>query len=322
VNRSESDWKVNNHLLPPFGFYALVHNRPSNRQLPVANRSLEVAIEKLPTVDGERVIAEWALSEQFAYCNARTQVLFGWTPIQLIGAQVRWLGNRRFELELRWRADRPTSEPHHVFVHFVNPKSKRGEQIAFQGDHAPDVPTTQWRGEIVTRTVVTVPQDWGADRYSVRVGLWNPKTGYRIRLMGDTDDTLRVIVGDLILEGSGNQITGVRLELNPNLTKLPEWLKRWNTQGKLVDFSFAVTDGAFRFDRKNLTLIPLPDHQPFTVTLRLDKLLGKTVRITAIEAINEDGKVVGKVQFNQTRNEVTFKTQTGVFGYRLVAEIK
>jgi hypothetical protein len=289
---------------------------------PIANRPLEVAIEKLPTVDGERVIAEWALSEQFAYCNARTQVLFGWTPIQLIGAQVRWLGNRKFELELRWRADRPTSEPHHVFVHFVNPKSKRGEQIAFQGDHAPDVPTTQWQGEIVTRTVVTVPQDWGADRYSVRVGLWNPKTGYRIRLMGDTDDTLRVIVGDLILEGSGNQITGVRLELNPNLTKLPEWLKRWNTQGKLVDFSFAVTDGAFRFDRRNLTLIPLPDHQPFTVTLRLDKLLGKTVRIAAIEAINEGRKVVGKVQFNQTRNEVTFKTQTGVFGYRLVAEVK
>jgi hypothetical protein len=34
VNRSESDWKVNNHLLPPFGFYALVHTRPSNRQSP------------------------------------------------------------------------------------------------------------------------------------------------------------------------------------------------------------------------------------------------------------------------------------------------
>jgi hypothetical protein len=317
VNRSESDWKVNNHLLPPFGFYALVHSRPSNRQSPVANRSLEVAIEKLPTVDGERVIAEWALSEQFAYCNARTQVLFGWTPIQLISAQVRWLGNRRFELELRWRADRPTSEPHHVFVHFVNPKSKRGEQIAFQGDHAPDVPTTQWQGEIVTRTVVTVPQDWGADRYSVRVGLWNPKTGYRIRLMGDTDDTLRVIVGDLILEGSGNQITGVRLELNPNLTKLPEWLKRWNTQGKLVDFSFAVTDGAFRFDRRNLTLIPLPDHQPFTVTLRLDKLLGTAKRITAVEALDEMGKVIGSVPFTQRNGEVTFKTQAGVFAYRL-----
>jgi hypothetical protein len=156
----------------------------------------------------------------------------------------------------------------------------------------------------------------------MRIGLWHPPTGQRLRLVGDSDDTMRLIVGDLVLEGNGEQITGVRLELNPNLTKLPEWLKRWNMQGKLVDFSFAVTDGAFRFDRKNLTLIPLPDHQPFTVTLRLDKLLGKTVRITAIEAINEDGKLVGKVQFNQTRNEVTFKTQTGVFGYRLVAGIK
>ncbi|MCS3919689.1 hypothetical protein Q2T83_13845 [Fervidibacter sacchari] len=322
VNRSGSDWKVNNRTLPPFGFYALVHIRSSSRQSPIANRSLEVAIEKLPTVDGDKVIAEWALSEQFAYCNARTQVLFGWMPIQLIGAQVRWLGNRRFELELRWRADRPTSEPHHVFVHFVNPKSKRGEQIAFQGDHAPDVQTTQWHGEILTRTVVTVPQDWGADRYGVRVGLWNPKTGYRLRLMGDSDDTLRLVAGDLILEGRGDQITNARLEPNPNLTKLPEWLNRWNTQGKLVDFGFAVTDGAFRFDRKTLTLIPLPDHQPFTVTLRLDKLLGKNVRIAAVEAIDEGGKVISKVQFTQILNEVTFKTQAGVFGYRLVAEVR
>jgi hypothetical protein len=135
--------------------------------------------------------------------------------------------------------------------------------------------------------------------------------------MGDTDDTLRVIVGDLILEGSGNQITGVRLELNPNLTKLPEWLKRWNTQGKLVDFSFAVTDGAFRFDRRNLTLIPLPDHQPFTVTLRLDKLLGTTKRIAAVEALDEMGRVIGSVPFTQRNGEVTFKTQAGVFAYRL-----
>ena len=317
VNRGDSDWKVNNRLLPPFGFYALVHSHSSNRQSPIASRSLEVSIEKLPTVDGERIISEWALSERFAYCNARTQVLFGRAPIQLIGAQVRWLGNRRFELELRWRADRPTSEPHHVFVHFVNPKSKRGEQIAFQGDHAPDLPTTQWQGEIVTRTVVTVPQDWGADRYSVRVGLWNPKTGYRARLMSDSDDTLRVIVGDLILEGSGDQITSARLELNPNLTKLPEWLKRWNTQGKPVNFGFAVTDGAFRFDRKTLTLIPLPDHQPFTVTLRLRQLLGTTKRITAVEAVDEAGKVIGSVSFTQRNDEVTFRTQAGVFAFRL-----
>jgi len=103
------------------------------------------------------------------------------------------------------------------------------------------------------------------------------------------------------------------LELNPNLTKLPEWLKRWNTQGKLVDFGFALTDGAFRFDRKTLTLIPLPDHQPFTVTLRLRKLLGTTKRISAVEAVDETGKVIGSVPFTQRNDEVTFKTQAGVF---------
>ncbi len=305
VNRSEQDWHIVGRTLPSFGFYAQVGN-------------VRAAIEKLPTTDGSSVIAEWALSERYAYCNARTKVLFGWTPIQLVGVEVRWLGNRRFELTLRWKADKPTEEPHHVFIHFTNPKSQRGEQIAFQGDHAPDIPTTQWQGEIVTKTVVTVPQQWGADRYGVRIGLWNPKTGYRLRLMGDVDDTLRLVAGDLVLEGEGNNITGSKLELNPNLTKTPEWLKRWNIQGKPVDFGFAVTDGAFRFDRKTLTLTPLPDHEPFTVTLRLDKLLGKAMKISAVEALDENGKVISSVPFKQRDGEVTFKTQIGVFAYRLV----
>ncbi|MEM2051233.1 MAG: hypothetical protein QXZ11_08985, partial [Thermoproteota archaeon] len=304
VNRSEQDWHIGNRTLPPFGFYAQVGN-------------VRAAIEKLPTTDGSSVIAEWALSERYAYCNARTKVLFGWTPIQLVGVEVRWLGNRRFELTLRWKADKPTEEPHHVFIHFTNPKSQRGEQIAFQGDHAPDIPTTQWQGEIVTKTVVTVPQQWGADRYGVRIGLWNPKTGYRLRLMGDVDDTLRLVAGDLVLEGEGNNITGSKLELNPNLTKMPEWLKRWNIQGKAIDFGFAVTDGAFRFDRKTLTLIPLPDHEPFIVTLRLQKFLGEMKRISAVEAIDESGEVIGNVPFIQRDSEVTFQTRAMVFGYRL-----
>ncbi|MFA0757053.1 MAG: hypothetical protein YPKNTGVA_002585 [Candidatus Fervidibacter sp.] len=317
VNRSERDWEVNGHILPPFGFHAAVPRSSANPRSPAPQPCLEVAIERLPTVDGDTVIAEWALSERFAYCNARTKVLFGLTPIRLRLAQVRWLGGRRFALTLHWHAERPTDEPCHIFVHFIHPQSQRGEQIAFQGDHAPEILTTQWQGEVMTQTMVTVPQDWGADRYSMRIGLWHPPTGQRLRLVGDSDDTMRLIVGDLVLEGNGEQITGARLELNPNLTKLPEWLKRWNTQGKLVDFSFAVTDGAFRFDRKNLTLIPLPDHQPFTVTLRLRQLLGTTKRITAVEALDEVGKVIGSVPFTQRNGEVTFKTQAGVFAYRL-----
>lgn len=304
VNRSKSEWHIGNRTLPSFGFYAQAGN-------------VQAAIEMLPTSDGSKVIAEWSLSDQFAYCSARTKVLFGWTPIQLVRAEVRWLGNRRFELTLRWRAEQPTDEPHNIFVHFVNPRSQRGEQIAFQGDHAPDIPTTKWQGETVTKTVVIVPEQWGADRYGVRIGLWNPKSGYRLRLMGNTDDTLRLVAGDLVLEGEGEQITNAKLELNPKLREMPGWLNRWNTQGNSVDFGFAVTDGAFRFDRKTLTLIPLPEHPPFTITLRLQKLLGTTKRIIVIEAIDETGKAIGTVPFTQRNGEVTFKTQAAVFAYRL-----
>ncbi|MGQ9519359.1 MAG: hypothetical protein ACUVTP_04595 [Candidatus Fervidibacter sp.] len=304
VNRSKSEWHIGNRTLPSFGFYAQAGN-------------VQAAIEMLPTSDGSKVIAEWSLSDRFAYCNARTKVLFGWTPIQLVGAEVRWLGNRRFELTLRWRAERPTDEPYNIFVHFVNPRSQRGEQIAFQGDHAPDIPTTKWQGEIVTKTVVTVSEQWGADRYSVRIGLWNPKSGYRLRLMGNTDDTLRLVAGDLVLEGEGEQITNAKLELNPKLREMPGWLNRWNIQGKSVDFGFAVTDGAFRFDLKTLTLIPLPEHPPLTITLRLRKLLGATKLVAAIEAIDETGKAIHTVPFTQRNGEVTFETRVAVFAYRL-----
>jgi hypothetical protein len=53
------------------------------------------------------------------------------------------------------------------------------------------------------------------------------------------------------------------------------------------------------------------------VTLRLRQLLGTTKRITAVEALDEMGKVIGSVPFTQRNGEVTFKTQAGVFAYRL-----
>lgn len=303
VNRSNNDWRVGKHVLAPFSFYA---------QVPLKNSSLETAIERLPTTDGDSVIAEWMRSERFVYCNARSMDLFGRLQIRLQSAEVKWLGNRQFELTLKWQADKPTELPCIVFVHFTHPRSERGEQIAFQGDHTPSTPTTQWQGEVVTRTVVTVPEPWGADRYGVRLGLRHQPSRRRFPLMGESDDTRRLIAGDLVLEGKGNELVGVRFVAVKQDSPL-----RWNPEGKSVDFGFAVTEGAFRFDRKTLTLLPLPDHPPFTVTLRLQKLLGATKRIAAVEAIDESGKVIGTVPFTQRNGEVTFRTQASVFAYRL-----
>ncbi len=320
VNRSRHDWAVNGRTLPPFGFYAVVKSSGKAKSFSQSNdepKQLEAAIERLPTTDGDSVIAEWTLSDRFAYCNARTKPLFGWTRIWLRSAKVRWLGDRRFELTLHWYAEEPTDESYLIFVHFTHPNSRRGEQIAFQGDHTPPVPTNQWQGEVETRTVVTVPKEWGADRYGIRIGLWHPTLQRRLRLAGDLDETMRLKVGELVLEGTGEAVTGAQVVLNPKLSELPAWLKRWNTQGKAVNFGFAITDGAFRFDRQTLTLIPLPDHPPFNVTLRLVKLAPKVKRITQVEAIDENGKVIGAVPFTQHNGEVTFRTQPKAFAYRL-----
>ncbi|MEM2568036.1 MAG: hypothetical protein QXH20_06155, partial [Candidatus Bathyarchaeia archaeon] len=56
---------------------------------------------------------------------------------------------------------------------------------------------------------------------------------------------------------------------------------------------------------------------PLSLPLHLDKLLGKVTNIAGVEALDENVKVIGSVSFRQRNSEVTFKTQTGTFAYRL-----
>lgn len=71
-------------------------------------------------------------------------------PIAPLPPVVNALGDRRCDITYRWRVDGPVPQDMRVFVHFTHAAATRAEGIAFQGDHQPSTPTSQWQpGTIV-----------------------------------------------------------------------------------------------------------------------------------------------------------------------------
>ena len=108
------------------------------------------------------------------------------------GAGVRFLGyalgppeprpGSEVELVYYWQALRPMAEDYSVFVHFVRDGTTR-----FQHDHEPlhgRYPTSRWQdGErLRERYRVRLPRDLPPGEYEVRLGLWDPRTGKRLRV--------------------------------------------------------------------------------------------------------------------------------------------
>jgi hypothetical protein len=68
-----------------------------------------------------------------------------------------------------------------------------------------------------------------------------------------------------------------------------------------------------------IVVTPLPDLDPFTVTLRIDKLTGiKDTQPASLTAIDADGNNIRTVEFEEKRNLVTFKTRKNEFAYMIM----
>jgi tetratricopeptide (TPR) repeat protein len=91
------------------------------------------------------------------------------------------------ELAYYWTALRPIPEDLSIFVHF-----RLRDQIRIQQDHEPlagRYPTSRWRdGERIRESYrLRLPRNLPPGEYEIRIGVWNPKTGERLRV---TDTSL------------------------------------------------------------------------------------------------------------------------------------
>ncbi|WP_395824808.1 family 16 glycosylhydrolase [Archangium minus] len=105
-------------------------------------------------------------------------------------------------LGMRWSSV-PMSQNYYVFVHFVNAS---GTQMPLSGDHLPPVDTSVWSGAISYNRSVTVPTNFPAGTYTIRVGLYpmsapNNRVTLAVGPGVTADNETRYIVGTLNVTG-------------------------------------------------------------------------------------------------------------------------
>lgn len=301
VNRGKSDWTVEGHVLPEFGFYGRGGS---------SSADVEAAIERR---DG--VIVDWSRSGKSLYVNARPRLLRG-LPVTVAVESAEWKGGRNLEFVFRWEAEQKLPVDLTPFVHFVDGRGR----IQFQADHELPMPTSQWKENEAVRTTVrvTVPDDLAPGRsVELRAGLFDRPSGRRAPLLGADDGTQRIRLGSLQLEGSRDRLQGI--QWSPRSTEADPLLARLNSEGKTISFPGIQTDGACRVSIESgvLHIVPLPEGREFTISLAPATLGWTAPTAKQVEALGEDGAVQQRVPLVSDGREWTVKCVPGVFGYRL-----
>ena len=133
-------------------------------------------------------------------CNPELQkLLVDGKPFYAKGAPVQELdlgvlkGPAKMEFHIVNRGTKPTGEPYKLFVHFCDESGKSLDGA----DFAPKIETTQWTPgqEIVLER--SVPQHLLKDKVTVRIGLWEPKSGARILFCNEGDNKDGLLLGTL-----------------------------------------------------------------------------------------------------------------------------
>lgn len=201
ANRSDSDWRLSDKtVLPsygvsaenPNGMLAVICRNPAN--------SAEI-IEYSHRADGS------------FYVNGRgisTRELYAVSPRLAVGEA---LDHGRFKIAVDWTADSPLPQKLSTFVHVFEPYLGYGHTPKgwYAGGSAPAVPTDVWGtpGHETVRTdetIFTVPEDIPAGHYEIRVGLFDPVSGKRYPLIGETDRQTRYTIAALDIRRNGENV--------------------------------------------------------------------------------------------------------------------
>ncbi len=302
VNRGDKDWNVAGKVLPQYGYFA-------------KNDQIESSTERI-----NGIITEQSRGPSRFYFNARGYSQDAALAIRPTADRLEYLGNRKFRLIVNWDVKQAVPKDLQIFIHFNNPKSERPDKIAFQSGGNPAIGTSKWSGRVTTgeNWTAQIPKTYGAGEYEITIGLWDPSTGRRYELLGDDDGSRCYHLGKLIAEGMDEKITNIRLIKHKPKKQLPP---RWNVGRIPVDFGPVVTTGAFRcqLNKNAIVVTPLSGLEPFTITLRTDKLTGtKDKSATSVTAIDADDKNIRNVKFDAQNSQVRFQTRKNEFAYKIL----
>lgn len=297
VNRGESDWNVAGSILPQYGFLA---------SAPTGKGVVSASILRR---DG--VIVEMARSPERFYVNGR-QVVDGPAAIGLTVEKLEDLGDGRFRMDFRWQADSPIPAGWTPFLHFVD---EEGE-ILFQAMHQPSAFEQSQRGAVRAVASGGVPAELrkpGA-KYELRAGIYNRSSGERLALAGSDDGDRRLRIGQIEIKADGIAWSPLESRPDPILTRM-------NPEARPIAFDAVTTPGACRLtrdgDRLIVTALPQAGSTKVALEIHWSNLPWKLPEPGQVEAIAEDGAVMGVKPVEGKAESLRLTYDPAVFQYRI-----
>lgn len=185
-------------------------------------------------------IADYAQTPTSYYANARNQIDMAAAEYlaELQVESFQQTSPRNFQMQLGINViNGPATTDLKVFFHLVDAKGN----IALSATELPASSALQWQtGQAVQVSPYNVhlPGIVPDGTYSVRGGVYSTATGGRLTLFGNSDGSLRYILGSLIVSHGGGTLTFI-----PTPIALPSSDPRMNASGSVVNFENIHTDG-------------------------------------------------------------------------------
>ena len=293
VNRGKTDWNIAGKILPQYGYFA-------------KNNFIHSSIERM---DG--VTVEQSREADTAYYNARGFNLDDRLAIRPRIESLQMIDSRSFKMPVKWDVLSNLQKDLSIFVHFKNQNSQNEDDIVFQGDINSKTPMTKWNRSIVTGSdrIINIPSDCSPGKYEINIGIWDPKTDRRFKIIGEDTGFLSYKLGTITLHGKKGDISDISYTKNDMPVSSPS---RRNPQHKKIQFTRIVTTGAFRYQHKNKNIVitPLPNIAPFEI-----ELIG--VIANRVSVINPEGEKTRNINFKTQGNTTIFKTSNTDFAYEL-----
>ena len=297
VNRGETEWTVNGHTLPQYGYF-------------VKYPEGELALEK-----AYGLYREYARGKSGEFYNARsknTTVGNNKVIARPSIAEFKYLGGNKFQYKIQWDAKQPADDDFRTFVHFMSDNAN--PSIIFQDDHASVTPTSAWNGIIQEERTLEIPNAAKDKTYVWVCGLYSPTRG-RMVLNGPTYPGNAINLGKLtIMRGADGNVQNVSFAPQPYDETGNEIINA-NDNGSIVDFGSVKTNGIFRLVKKDeaLQITPVPSQKPFKIMIDLAHYLPNAAKAVVTAKPFEDG---GKPVFTAEQNGKTLTltlTPTTIF---------
>ena len=252
ANDSDELMEVEGHILPRFGWlargagvtaYTAVVGGAGKAGQPTPMFLSDNPLAAL--INGRFV--DYAETSDSVFANARNAL--DWDvlcPRRITPeASVFATAGREFRADYTWRVNSKLDKDYLCFVHFDDPSKPESERIRFQQDHAPTVPTSQWKLKSTAYDgpyTIRLPDDLPDGDYVWYIGLHLPKEA-RVPLSGVDDGSNRIRLGILKVRDKGKSIAFER-ERGSDTEREKLYRANLNNLTWPVDFGTVRTDGS------------------------------------------------------------------------------